>query len=316
MITTSSVDILKFALVFLPSSTFVILLYVIPPRRVQRLPRSSTEQILWRFVAVAIAMLLAPLPLYYLKESSSLTRHFPLLDLLGVSPRCNTISGLLWPILVTATLFLGPIIASIFELVLDSIEESQKKEMANLVRLFFSNVFNKLTRFNGGGSVVAIRSLIVAPIAEEWSFRACTIPIIIVCCGFSDTSAVFFAGLSFAIAHVHHYIDHVRNGMAPENAAREIFLQLSYTSVFGALEAVLFLQTGSYFGIVLPHIFCNYIGVPSMSWIQDSSNLRKRLIAFFFLAGIFGCICLLSMGPALSLGLERRERPCVFSKSP
>jgi prenyl protein peptidase len=283
----------------------VILLYLVPPRRVQNLPRSSTEQILWRFVAVAIAMVLAPLPLYYLKESSSLSKHLFLFDLLGVSPRCNSVSSIVWPVLVTATLFLGPIVAFLVELVLESIEEVQKKESINLIGKITSNLLNSLNRSINGPAAIAVRSLIVAPFAEEWSFRACTIPIIIVCCGFSASAAVFFAGLSFALAHVHHYLDHVRNGMTPEHALREILLQLSYTSVFGALEAVLFLQTGSYFGIVLPHIFCNFMGVPNMHWIQDSNILRKQLIAFFFLAGIISCIWLLLMGPLASLGLER-----------
>ena len=298
---------------FIPASTFVLLLYLVPPSRVLRLPRSSNEQILWRFFAVAISMILAPLPLLVLKESTHFTKHISIFDLTGLSLQCNTFSSLVWPIFVTITLFLGPIIASGVEIFLDTYEEVEKKEKStDLVYRLAINIYIHLTRsFNETTFLILIRSLIVAPFSEEWAFRACTIPIIVIFCGLTNSFVVFVTCLAFALAHVHHYLDHIRNGMSQAQASREVLSQLSYTSVFGALEAILFLQTGSYLGIVLPHIFCNYIGVPSMYWIQDSNTLRKFFIASFYLVGIFTSIYLLFIGSKI-INLTTSQK-CLLS---
>lgn len=52
--------------------------------------------------------------------------------------------------------------------------------------------------------------------------------------------------LCFSAAHLHHFVDHVRNGRSVKDAALIACFQLLYTSLFGAYASFVYLRTGAY----------------------------------------------------------------------
>lgn len=55
------------------------------------------------------------------------------------------------------------------------------------------------------------RNQVVAPLSEEWTFRACMLPLLLQC--FSQTTAYFICPLFFGVAHFHHLVENTRRGM-------------------------------------------------------------------------------------------------------
>ena len=78
-----------------------------------------------------------------------------------------------------------------------------------------------------------LRNLIIGPLAEEWVFRACMCPLLHGA-GLSDGAAVFVAAVTFGAAHIHHRFDAGVSWLA-------VAVQFTYTSLFGAYSAYLFL---------------------------------------------------------------------------
>ncbi|KAG2469550.1 FACE2 protease, partial [Polypterus senegalus] len=88
-----------------------------------------------------------------------------------------------------------------------------------------------------------MRNQVVAPLTEELVFRACMLPMLIPCAGL--WSAIFTCPLFFGVAHFHHVIELLR---FRQGTLSGIFLsavfQFSYTAVFGAYTAFIFVRTG------------------------------------------------------------------------
>ncbi|XP_028330348.1 CAAX prenyl protease 2 isoform X2 [Gouania willdenowi] len=80
----------------------------------------------------------------------------------------------------------------------------------------------------------------------------------------------FIDGVRVAFAHFHHVIELLR---FRQGTLSGIFLsavfQFSYTALFGAYTAFLFIRTGHLVGPVLCHSFCNYMGFPALSAAVD-----------------------------------------------
>ncbi len=170
-----------------------------------------------------------------------------------------------------------------------------------LARAFLESVLERATYRGGGGgggedaALLEVRNLVVAPLSEELVFRACVLPLLVLS-GAGAGAAVLLSCAAFALAHAHHYFARrADEGLSHEQALRSVLVQLSYTSLFGAIEAALFLQTGSLPGIVLPHAFCNFMGVPSLAWLHSGPAERSGVGAAFAV-GIVGCAALLYFG--------------------
>ncbi|CAG5929643.1 unnamed protein product [Menidia menidia] len=135
-----------------------------------------------------------------------------------------------------------------------------------------------------------LRNQVVAPFTEELVFRACMLPMLVPCAG--PSAAIFTCPLFFGVAHFHHVIELLR---FRQGTLSGIFLsavfQFSYTAVFGAYTAFLFIRTGHLMGPVLCHSFCNYMGFPAISTALEhphrltvlSSYLLGVLLFFIFL---------------------------------
>jgi prenyl protein peptidase len=122
-------------------------------------------------------------------------------------------------------------------------------------------------------SWIGYRNLIVAPMSEEWVFRALTIPLFLLA-RTSPPRIVFITPLVFGLAHLHHLAEFLQartpvGRRSPPTQAwiqgilRSMF-QFTYTSLFGFFAAFVFVRTGSIWASVLAHSFCNHMGLPRL----------------------------------------------------
>jgi len=151
-------------------------------------------------------------------------------------------------LLLTATLFLGPLAQHGFVVL-----QGESK-------LFFSVE---------GGFRVLTRNLILAPITEELVFRACLVRLW-VSASLSLKTIIFCSPFCFALAHTHHFIEHVRRTKSKKQALLQVLFQVFYTSLFGMYSNFLLIRTGSLIAVILAHTFCNHQGFPDIAFLFSS----------------------------------------------
>ncbi|XP_063610721.1 CAAX prenyl protease 2-like [Penaeus indicus] len=126
------------------------------------------------------------------------------------------------------------------------------------------------------------RNQVVAPFSEEFTFRACMLPILLQCV--SPGKAVFIAPLFFGVAHLHHAVDRLRLGIDLPSVILLSCFQFLYTSVFGFYSAFLFIRTGHFLPLFAVHAFCNHMGLPEMKeMLNKPTPVRNKLMAFHVL---------------------------------
>ena len=138
------------------------------------------------------------------------------------------------------------------------------------------------------GFLSVARNLIFAPITEEIAFRSMMIPVLyaaFTAAASSDVSniessqnsgkfyltPVQIALLSpayFALAHIHHIFEKTRGGTPLKMAVLQVTIQLTYTSIFGVIAALIFMRTYSIAGPILSHFICNVCGLPDMDFMK------------------------------------------------
>lgn len=64
---------------------------------------------------------------------------------------------------------------------------------------------------NNVQNILWLRNHVVAPLSEEFTFRACMMPLLLQ--SFKPLSAVLLTPLFFGVAHLHHMIERLRSGM-------------------------------------------------------------------------------------------------------
>jgi len=133
-----------------------------------------------RFLRTGVSCLIS-LGLSYLLLPSASFSHF--LELSGISAT-GLIPALTLPLLITASLFFGP-------LVYDFVQGTAVPD--------FTESFNL--------QLQTVRSLVVAPIAEEIVFRSALVPLMLAS-GWSDAATAMLSPLGFGLAHAHHVIAH------------------------------------------------------------------------------------------------------------
>uniref|UniRef100_A0A4X2JT88 CAAX prenyl protease 2 n=1 Tax=Vombatus ursinus TaxID=29139 RepID=A0A4X2JT88_VOMUR len=131
-----------------------------------------------------------------------------------------------------------------------------------------------------------LRNQVIAPLTEELVFRACMLPMLAPCTGLGP--AIFTCPLFFGVAHFHHVIEQLR---FRQGSVGSIFLsaafQFSYTAVFGAYTAFLFIRTGHLIGPVLCHSFCNYMGFPAVCAALEHPQRCPLLVGYVLGVGLF-----------------------------
>ncbi|XP_043826508.1 CAAX prenyl protease 2 isoform X2 [Dromiciops gliroides] len=131
-----------------------------------------------------------------------------------------------------------------------------------------------------------LRNQVIAPLTEELVFRACMLPMLAPCTGLGP--AIFTCPLFFGVAHFHHVIEQLR---FRQGSVGSIFLsaafQFSYTAVFGAYTAFLFIRTGHLIGPVLCHSFCNYMGFPAVCAALEHPQRGPLLVGYALGVALF-----------------------------
>jgi len=218
--------------------------------------RNHPESIKQRIKSVTLICLLAPVFVYYC-GSTSFTSRYDVITWLGLHTN-HIINAIFFPLLLTAILFLGPIVMRLCE---NGIDELQISILS----------FNDLRW---------CRDYVVAPLTEEFIFRACMLPIMT--SAFGLTPSIFLTPLFFGVAHVHHAVEHIKNGNALMDVVFSTVFQLSYTTLFGAYCCFIFLRTGHFIAPVLCHSFCNMMGFPDFPGISTSRSPNLITISFCF----------------------------------
>ncbi|KAM7289706.1 CAAX prenyl protease 2 isoform X1 [Ixodes scapularis] len=125
-------------------------------------------------------------------------------------------------------------------------------------RYWYSNLKN----------LIWLRNHIVAPLSEEFTFRACMLPLLVPCLG--QRAAILICPLFFGVV-----------------------FQFGYTTIFGAYSVYLFLRTGHFVAPFVAHAFCNHMGFPDMSEVFGYKQPRLSLLLLAFLGGLVAWASLL-----------------------
>jgi prenyl protein peptidase len=237
-------------------------LYVWPARH--RAPRDAPGVIKRRFLSLAGACALACLPLHRALLASDVSPRPPsLARALGVHPDpVAALASVAASLGLAAALFLGPLVA----LALDG---RLLPRFADALRL---------------DHLVKWRNYVVAPATEEFAFRACVAPLLLVSGAATLRAAVFASPLLFGLAHVHHFAELRRRTGSASAAALGVAAQFTYTVVFGWFAAFAFLRTGHVAGPIAAHAFCNVMGLPDVS--RAATHPKTPVIAAAYVLGI------------------------------
>ncbi|XP_037784026.1 CAAX prenyl protease 2-like [Penaeus monodon] len=177
------------------------------------------------------------------------------------------IPALILPMILTFVLFLGPIVQAHFAV-----------PVSASLRMYFEPLY----WYNTVQNPIWWRNQVVAPFSEEFTFRACMLPILLQCV--SPGKAVFIAPLFFGVAHLHHAVDRLRLGIDLPSVILLSCFQFLYTSVFGFYSAFLFIRTGHFLPLFAVHAFCNHMGLPEMKeMLSKPTPVRNKLMAFHVL---------------------------------
>ncbi|XP_026873002.1 CAAX prenyl protease 2 [Electrophorus electricus] len=240
------------------------------------LPRDHPSVIKRRFTSVLIVSALSPVFVWAWKELTGVQSGASLLALMGIRFE-GLIPAIILPLVLTMVLFLGPLIQLAMDCpwgFLDGIKVA--------VDPWFWALCLSDMRW--------LRNQVVAPFTEELVFRACMLPMLVPCAG--PSRAIFTCPLFFGVAHFHHVIELLR---FRQGTISGIFLsavfQFSYTAVFGAYTAFIFLRTGHLAGPVLCHSFCNYMGFPALSTALEHPH--RLIVLSFYVLGVLLFLLLL-----------------------
>jgi len=193
---------------------------------------------------------------------------------LGLSPRITSLRGML-PYFLVPLLYSGPL----FTLFLESALPFQRKWS------FKEDLVAVLSSPQG------LRNYIVSPITEEVVFRSCIIAIAHLADD-SWRSMIFVSPLWFGFAHAHHAWETFNNlgrtRSAFSTAISGSLFQLAYTTLFGWFAAYLFVRTGSAYATCFSHIFCNFMGLPTIGRDIKEHPRHALMIWCMHIIGIVG----------------------------
>ncbi|XP_066929469.1 CAAX prenyl protease 2-like [Clytia hemisphaerica] len=223
------------------------------------LPRDHPKTIKERILRVSIVCILGPIFVYFVMEEGKRNIFWMLLGLHGNRILIAAIA----PLILTIILFAGP-------LVLYFVLEGFQGVKADI---FSTEYYTDLKWY---------RTLVVAPVSEELIFRACMLPLLVP--DYGNSAGIFIAPLFFGVAHFHHIREKLKAGNELVPVLLSSFFQFSYTTLFGAYSAFLFLRTGHLIGPVICHAFCNMMEFPDFGSIPDCKY--PKLVSIVFVLGL------------------------------
>lgn len=236
--------------------------------------RNNPATIKRRFVSTLCSCIVGALLIFFLSERAKGTSNelrMSYAEFLALSST-DILRACLCCLATSATIFLGPIVQHLL------------------------NYYEGYVPLHSADTTIqTIRNLVLAPMTEELFFRACLIRLWD-SAGYSATFICAGSPWFFALAHTHHFIEHVRNHADRCVAFAQVAFQVFYTCLFGMYASFLLLRTGSTVAVILTHSFCNLQGFPDVGVFADKNHdLRRhwRMLATLYVIGLVGFLCLL-----------------------
>ncbi|CAK8990749.1 unnamed protein product [Durusdinium trenchii] len=255
------------------SFVFVASLHIWKLAGYKDLNRDEAGTIQRRFLSAILSCLCSVMLIRAL--SSTVPEGMPglsLAELLGL--RCAFVTtASVNCVLLTASLFLGPLVQHWF-----TVSQGESKFLFSVEAGFW----------------VLTRNLILAPITEELVFRACLVRLW-VSASFPLRTIIFCSPFCFALAHTHHFIEHVRRTKSKKTALLQVLFQVFYTSLFGIYSNFLLIRTGSLIAVILAHTFCNHQGFPDITFLISSTEWlheHRKWLGGVYVCGILAFACL------------------------
>ena len=258
---------------FFIAFSYVVSLYMIPAE-IRKRRRDDPLHIQYRLIFSTFSTISSVVLLYFLSSKKLVTLPGDsFLESIGFK-----LDRLLPSVVISFVLmivfYLGPVTVHITMLVLKSVYKIDKygvimgSKETNFVEEFMKQIDNTIASVNlRSQSLQNFRNLIFAPISEEIAFRALMIPLLF---SVSTTSPVWLAVFSpiwFALAHVHHIYEKIRDGSSVVSAFVTVMVQLTYTSIFGVIAALMLMRTYSIAGPIVSHMICNICGLPCLDFM-------------------------------------------------
>ena len=265
------------------ASTFVGALYLVP-KRIRKLDRDDPQHITARIRISSLTCLLFPTALFLTADRASLP-NVSLAEWLGFRTGGLLLASIA-PLGLFIALFAGPLATFYYDykrLLRHRHGNEKTSNPVERVDEFLSNFCPNYPETLHE----KMRNLVFAPLTEEFAFRSCMVPLLL-CAGLRRKTVILGGPLFFGVAHLHHAVGMVRQGVPWAHAAMSVAFQLLYTSLFGGLEMFVFLRTGHFVAITLVHCWCNLMGLPSVAWMssRDLNYAHRWKIGLAYLAGI------------------------------
>ncbi|XP_058461899.1 CAAX prenyl protease 2 [Malaya genurostris] len=251
---------------FAISVIYVASLYVWKSRH----DRDHPSTIKRRFFSVFVVMLIAPLFVYFL-TCEGVFRKYTMWEIMGFRLE-GLLTAICLPLLLTSVLFLGPLSVT----------------LTNGVWRIYSE---PMYWMNAVQNLMWLRNHLIAPLSEEFTFRACMLPLLLQT--FQPKVAILITPLLFGLAHLHHINERLRDGTPMKIVLTVSLFQFFYTTIFGIYSAYLFVRSGHFLAPFVAHAFCNHMGFPDIQEVLGQTYRRKAIFIGLYLLGMIGWILLL-----------------------
>ena len=271
------------------SFLFVVSLYIW--RRSTLHDRDDPTVIKQRLFSVISVCLIAPITMLHFAREDTPAKHGPpFTTWIGFSTRGLLYSATL-PLLLTASLFLGP-------MYLHFLHHPSLSLLLAHAGSFLSSLSSERSL------LIKLRNLLLAPVCEEFIFRACVISLLLAA-DLPYSALLLLSPLLFGLSHLHHLVGLMRSkGFSVPQAVAAVGFQLLHTTLFGTYAAYVYLSTGSVVACMLCHAFCNWMEFPDLGWIGNvyhPAYKRRVSVALVFVVGM------LLFGYNLRSVMERSE---------
>lgn len=278
------------------SSLFVVSLYLWTLAGYGKAGRDEPGTIQRRFLSTLISSACSTGLIFWLAQPAHDSQGFTPLEMLGLQPE-GLARACISCLALTASLFTGPLVQGCIAY----FQHTGRSSMASTVSPW-----------------VHLRNYVMAPITEEFVFRACLLRLC-VSAMFPVWAILVCSPACFALAHAHHFFEHIRKARAQghayqsanaplhaqkqnanvyvwravKRAVLEVTFQIFYTSLFGVYSCFLLLRTGSTVAVILAHSFCNFQGFPDLSFCAQSDH---SLYSYRWLLGALYIIGIVAFG--------------------
>jgi len=237
--------------------------------------RDHDDTIKRRFISAAFMTLISPVFVHMLGAASLLDKY-SLAEVIGLRT-AGLGQALVLPLLLTFVLFLGPSVMLFLEVT--GIETCSSASICwHRLRLNLTFYWRRSIR-----DWKWWRNHVVAPFSEEFTFRACMLPMLLR--HYTPTQAIIVSPLFFGVAHFHHMVERIKKGEPVLASFLISMFQFTYTTIFGMYSALLFIRTGHFAAPFLVHAYCNFMGFPDFAEVANAEPRRRTFLSAMFLLG-------------------------------